>query len=574
MRQLPALKRPQIAEFLPFVLFRAGGLLAIPTLLLILPCHADPVPILVAFQSGEAGGGARVRDELQKKVSAQFRLLPNLQAIVLSPNSPRIKDALAEGKLSQTDIDPSPDSAKLKKLATDLGFGGALFISVDRVQTMDGVDLFLDCSVSVSGLSGEDTFEIHARASKYEAKYAEGIQRRTVYDITAQSVVTELKARASLWPSKTPEALSEKIPSRDKAATSDSTSAADTAGGVESLEPDDALRNLARASAASPRDPSLYVAAGDIYLKKGKIDYAVLEYKRAVYVDPKNRPALLKLTRAYASRGQPWNTLDSSDRMIGAGYDGPDVRYLMAQAHLAIQAVHEGNGRLQPAREELDKAIADFQKAADLDKDNIGLFTDYGKELLKAERHREAALVNKRLTELAPTDVSAWQSLALSLLGAEDYRGGVESLKKSIDLRPTRPVPVTADIYPKILRLTDGRAREIYLQARADISDFADGKIPAETLLRRAQKQLETAEQLAELMRDIDPPVGKQKPHLQRTLSYQLINQSMVALVSFAETNDESYQAKASLLLTEFANEYEATRQKVEPPAQERAKGD
>lgn len=572
MQRMASLRRQQFAELLLRLLSRAGRPLAILSLLS-LPCHAEPVPILIAFQSGEAGGGARVRDELQKRVTAQFRLLPNLQATVLSPNSPRIKDALAEGKLSQTDIEPSPDSAKLRKLATALGFGGALFISVDRVQTIDDVDLSLDCSVSVSGLSGEDTFAIHARASKYEAKYAEGIQRRTVYDITSQSVVTELKARASLWPSKTSEALPEKIPARDKSATSDTISAAVTTGGVESLEPGDALRNLARASAASPRDPSLYVAAGDIYLKKGKIDYAVLEYKRAVYVDPKNRPALLKLTQAYASRGQPWNTLDSSDRMISAGYDGPEVRYLMAQAHLAIQAVHEGNGRLQPAREELDKAIVDFQKAADFDRDNVGLHTDYGKELLKAERYREAALVHKRVTELAPTDPSAWQSLALSLLGVEDYRGGVESLTRSVDLRPTRPVPLTAEIYPKILRLTDGRAREIYLQARADISDYGDGKIPAETLLRRAQKQLESAEKLAELMPNIDPPVGKQKSHLQRTLSYQLVNQSMVALVSFAETNDESYRAKATLLLTEFANEYEATRQRPEPPAQEQAKG-
>jgi tetratricopeptide (TPR) repeat protein len=288
----------------------------------------------------------------------------------------------------------------------------------------------------------------------------------------------------------------------------------------------------------------------------------VLEYKRAVYVAPKNTEALRKLANAYLLRGDYSLALETAQRALSLGAQQAQLHHIMAQTYLGLKKFYESHRRDAEAKQSFEKALAQFERAVELDPNNPELKREYATQLVEAKQFEKAASFFRQLTAMLPQDAEVWESLAFSLLQVEDYADGVKALQQSLALRAqTNPYPFTSvDQYAELLRLTDGQARQIYLRARSDLTDFIEGKLTPEVFLRRVRNHQDDAERLVEVMERIDPPPRQQKIHLRRSLAYQLIRQSMVALIAFVETNDPAQQERASLLLTEFVNEYEATR--------------
>ncbi|MBI3920690.1 MAG: tetratricopeptide repeat protein [Armatimonadetes bacterium] len=526
---------------------------------------AAPIKLLVFYESPNITDGDRILSSLRMSVASHFATASGLQVMNYTEGAAPIQRALADKVLTKEDLRRASDVEGMQKIVSALDCAGGVWVKVDKVQSLDDVDIGMDVSLTLTSKDRRDSFPVAGRASKYEAKYATGSQRRTVYDAVARLIVAELNTRTVFFsgtssPGSPAPAATVQTPSHSSpAVTSEGLDLSELVG---STDPDQALRRLKDASIASPRDPSLYVAAGDLYLRKGKIDDAILEYKRAAYVDSKHKEALFKLAKAYSQRGDMEKALETAQRLVGLGFDSAAVRQLTAQGHLALQTFHEANGRLEPAKAELKKALDDLHKATDLDQNNVEVLWTYGKLLQSADQDKEAAIIYRRLTDLSPQNAETWQAFSFSLLGVGDYVGGLTALERSLELRPTRPVSYDSATYQNILRLTDGRAREIYLQARSDLNDYADKKISAEKLLEQTEKLFGSVNRLTALMGNLEPPESKQRTHLQKTLSYQLLQQAAFALVSYVETHDDAYQEKATLLLVEFANEYESARKK------------
>jgi len=547
---------------------RSSSLLLLPTALLatsLLPAapsrgtQAEEAPRLLVYCASQEGSeDETIRSSLETALSARLQALRSSIPVFLPREKDKLRYLTDQGVL---DTDQVARVNGLRELQDIIGVTegvAGLFVQVDKVSSYEDIVLGLLLSGSLFNGKESESFTVDARASRYEAKYAKPAERRTVYDIASALILEEVRKRPQIL--RAPTRVPTLTPTPSLATEEPPAGTPDIASLVASDDIDGSLRRLAQLTATSPRNATLYVAAGDLYLREDHVDYAVLEYKRAVYVAPKNAEALYKLANAYFLRGQASMALETAQRAVALGKEDARVHRLMAQAHLSLMTFHESDRRAAQAKEEFDKALLDFASAAELDPGNPDIKREYADQLLKSENYEKAASCFAQVTTLLPQDAEAWQSLATSLLGTEDYAGGIKALHQSLQLRSSLPHPFTPTQYTGVLRLTDGHAREIYLQTRSDLNEYADDKLTPEALLRRVQKHTQEAERLALVMERIDPPVGQLKTHLQRSLSYQLINQSMVALVAFVETNDPALQEKASLLLSEFVTEYEASR--------------
>jgi Tfp pilus assembly protein PilF len=152
--------------------------------------------------------------------------------------------------------------------------------------------------------------------------------------------------------------------------------------------------SLSLTIAACTRDPDARkranVANGDEYLAKQQAAEAIIEYRKAIQIDPKFGEGRLKLATAYASVG-----------------DGPN-------------------------------ALREYARAADLLPDDSDAQIKAGAFMLMANQFHEAQALASRVLAKDPKHVNAQILFANALAGLKDLNGAVTALEKAIELDATR----------------------------------------------------------------------------------------------------------------------------------------
>ena len=244
-----------------------------------------------------------------------------------------------------------------------------------------------------------------------------------------------------------------------------------------------ALAGLRRAIAARPRAQTAGVLAGAVALtvvcqwpllsptrsraitetnlgaalhEDGRLDEAVLRYRRAIEVQPDYVPAFNNLGVTLRAQGKVDDAIRAYDAGLRLRDDYPDLHYNLANALLQVNRAAEAAGHLRRAgradpdsagvhnnlgtalaeQGRLDEAAAEFQRAIALEPDSARAHRNLGNLLGSLGRRDQALTHLKRAVTLAPDDPEALYDLGVGALETGDFGRAVDAFTRALAVRP------------------------------------------------------------------------------------------------------------------------------------------
>ena len=201
------------------------------------------------------------------------------------------------------------------------------------------------------------------------------------------------------------------------------------------------------AGSSCVRDPEKlklqYVRSGDEYLARKKYTEAILEYRRAVQVAPKDGEARYKLAEAYAAADEVRNALPEYVRAADL---------LPERMELQIKA---GNllllgGRFQDAKTRARSVL-------NRDPKDVRALVLLGNALAGLREIGDAVTVAEHATELAPERAGLYTNLGALQLAKGDHDLAETAFKRAVEVGGARTLPrlALANFYRACGRITD-----------------------------------------------------------------------------------------------------------------------
>jgi putative PEP-CTERM system TPR-repeat lipoprotein len=240
------------------------------------------------------------------------------------------------------------------------------------------------------------------------------------------------------------------------------------------------------------RDPEVrkreYVESGDAYLKNGKVQEALIEYRNAVQLDPRYAAARVKLADVYVTVGNGGGALneyvraadllpDDAALQVKAGnllLAGGQANEALSRADKALKTSpsvegHILRGNALGGLNDLERALTEMEEAIRLAPSQGGSYTQLGMVQLARGRTTEAEQAFKTAVDLDPQSLSAHLALANFYWMAGRLPSAEESFDKALKLQPTNE---GANRAMAIFSLTTGRVAraEQYLKQVVDTS--------------------------------------------------------------------------------------------------------
>lgn len=150
---------------------------------------------------------------------------------------------------------------------------------------------------------------------------------------------------------------------------------------------------------------------------------AVIAFKRAVAAEPGSALAHAHLAEALFTLGDQTDAAQVLQRALALGQDVAAWHYRLAKWH-------------QAQRNAQARALAHFQKAAELEPDNVAYNADLARALLADGDAAAAVLYFRRATEAAPEDAALWTERGQAHLALHDYAPALEAFARAITLAP------------------------------------------------------------------------------------------------------------------------------------------
>ncbi|MBL8151833.1 MAG: tetratricopeptide repeat protein, partial [Blastocatellia bacterium] len=213
-----------------------------------------------------------------------------------------------------------------------------------------------------------------------------------------------------------------------------------------------------------------YIAAGQEFLKKGKVSDAIQSYQRAVSINPDSKSAIKAMVDALLQQGD----LDQALEMLGSALDknpgDVDLIVLLGRTYL--------NGKM------LSEAEETFSRLLELDKSRYDYLIEVGKRYLEKGQFDSTINTVDKCVDL--------------LIARRQEEKAINLLRGILDY--------DANHMTALKRLSD-----IYLRVREDYNLAATLNTIAEVAMRRGMKDdaIEALKQLAEI--EPDEPSHKQR---------------------------------------------------------------
>jgi len=220
--------------------------------------------------------------------------------------------------------------------------------------------------------------------------------------------------------------------------------------------PSEALLKFKKAIELNPKNDYAYVGLGKSYRGQGKSFEAEELLKKAIELDPKNDWAYVELGKSYRGRGKPLEAeglykkaieLDPKNDCayvgLGSFYRGQG-KYLEAEELLkkAIELSPKNDeayielGKSYRGRGKFSEAEESFKKAIELDPKNDWAYVELGNSYRDQDKSLEAEESFKKAIELDPKNDWAYVELGKSYRGRGKFSEAEESFKKAIELNP------------------------------------------------------------------------------------------------------------------------------------------
>ena len=168
---------------------------------------------------------------------------------------------------------------------------------------------------------------------------------------------------------------------------------------------------------------------GSVYFERGYMDQAEFFFQQALRDDPSSAEALYGLGSVYLQQQKTAIARQSFERAVRlhASYPGTLPK---AWNNLGILAARE---------ERIDEAIQDFERALQIDPNNVIALGNLGSAYRQDKRWTDAKSVLERALQLSPGDPSANYSLGMVFAHLNDTEHAYEYLQKALASRPDYP---------------------------------------------------------------------------------------------------------------------------------------
>jgi len=314
---------------------------------------------------------------------------------------------------------------------------------------------------------------------------------------------------------------------------------------------DEAIQALSRMIGESPQHPMLYLLLGQAYEGRQRWDDALLEYRRAVQLQPDLLDAWKGMARV-ASRRNRWDLVLTAVRQIRKleGEVEPLYLALGAQAATTIAAEAWRRGR--------DKEAESLRKEA-TELDTLLYQSASEPELIlgAAERlqgNRRPDLAKEALTKIVnqPVPPKAFAERILNMAWILKATDLIHQFLTRLASENKEPINLSRYSFRIAVSVLDGEVVKLFNQVRNDLSSFDAAKLSRDDLLSRLQQVNEKAEQLLRTAHSIKAPEPFGKTHDRRLLCYELFLQATTLLTDWVERPDDLTRRRA-VVLYEFA---------------------
>ena len=169
-------------------------------------------------------------------------------------------------------------------------------------------------------------------------------------------------------------------------------------------------------------DADAYISRGVSYLKKGQIEKSVLDFDRAINLDPGKAVA-------YVARGSAYYRLNQLDKAI-TDYN----KAIEINPDLAV--VYQDRGSIYQSQGRFDNAISDYSRALELNPENSAAYNFRGTAYFTQEQHQKAFLDFNRAIELDSGNVDAYIYRGYYYQAMEKYSKAVADYNRALELNP------------------------------------------------------------------------------------------------------------------------------------------
>ncbi|MCS7264499.1 MAG: tetratricopeptide repeat protein [Armatimonadetes bacterium] len=317
---------------------------------------------------------------------------------------------------------------------------------------------------------------------------------------------------------------------------------------------DEAIGLLSQMVSESPQDPNLYLLLGQAYEGRQSWEDALLEYRRAVYLQSDLWEAWKGIARM-ATRQKRWELALTAIRQLRKASEiEPNYLDIGARAATVLASEAQRRGRTKEAE-------TFVKEASELDSILIQSTSDFYLILEAAERlqrNREFKLAIEALTKLVsqnpPDQIAAERVLKLAWV----LRRSELTFPLLVTLASGKDkIAFSRDVFRIAASVLDTEIVKFFEQVRDSLSAFDAKKLARDDLLNLLKQIKSSAEQLLRIAYKIQATEPFVKTHNRRLLCYELFLQATELLTQWVEQTEDLIRRRA-VVLYEFArNELE-----------------
>jgi tetratricopeptide (TPR) repeat protein len=538
-------------------------------------------PLLLLYETvkGE-GADAQLAQSTTRAIRNYLRETQKVDVAVFNRESPAVKRAIMERKLTEEKIAGYASQSERLEVAKELGFSYAAGAEVAIKE--------LEVEAKVPGLIVARPVRNSADGEKIQGEESSTDKDKSSSGQSAEKVITTV-VEVKIWVGRTSGGKPEKWEAIGSA----------SAAGAGDLDLDNAMQSAAsfavndiarrafvglqrvveqpptngnESTAIAADQPPVfeqpsasdYAARAEKSLKEGNVALAIQQYSQAVNADPMDWKLRIKLAEVYATKGMLAEAEDELRRAENAGADKNEIaiareRIKGGPQKSKISTESSNEDRVQSSTE--SKASKD-QPSSDKPINNALppaiLKLIEGDRLWKEGKPDEAAVAYAESIKIDPSDWRAYERLAvvnasMSLFG--ESRKALEQLAK---VQPEPPIKIAENRYDMLRKAFDEHFLALLKYYDATSADFEKQIITRESCYN-AIKGLELRlESMAAFLGAMKVPAAKQAAHLRRSVACGLAAQAAASLLDYLETNNKKAKSNASVFLKQARLEMDA----------------
>ena len=195
-------------------------------------------------------------------------------------------------------------------------------------------------------------------------------------------------------------------------------------------EEDKAFAEIQKLADKYPAESRYQLLLGDLYLEKDNFDEALKAYTKAHEINPSDSRYIVSMANYYEATGNK----EAAEKEVRNALvsKGLDVETKVGILSRYIQ-------RLQQTKQDIEQANTLFLTLLEQHPQDTNLKLMYGSLLMLQKKNDEAKFQFSLVTEMEPTNQSAWQQLLNMALRTEDIDEVVRVCNKCIELFPESP---------------------------------------------------------------------------------------------------------------------------------------